>query len=50
MSIENETSQTQQSEDTGEKLTVAENVIVTAKILGGFALLGLTLWALDFWV
>jgi hypothetical protein len=34
---------------TPRKLTFAENVIVTIKILVGFALLGVALWAVEFW-
>ncbi len=31
------------------KLTFAENLIVTIKILAGFGLLGLVLWGIDRW-
>ncbi|MBZ5727491.1 MAG: hypothetical protein LAP87_21150 [Acidobacteriia bacterium] len=34
---------------TPPKLTFAENVIVTIKILVAFALVGVALWAVDFW-
>ena len=32
------------------KVTFAENVIVTIKILGGFALLGTALWGIELWI
>lgn len=32
------------------KVTFAENVIVTIKILVGFALLGAALWRIDLWI
>lgn len=31
------------------KLTFAENVILTIKILGGFGLLGAALWGISLW-
>ena len=32
------------------KPTLAENTIVTIKILAGFGLLGTAIWAIDLWV
>jgi hypothetical protein len=32
------------------KVTFAENVIVTMKILVGFALLGTALWGIELWI
>ena len=32
------------------KLTFAENIIVTIKVLVGFALLGAALWGIELWI
>jgi hypothetical protein len=32
------------------KMTVAENVILTIKVLVGFGLVGAALWGINFWI
>lgn len=32
------------------KMTFAENVVLTIKLLGGFGLAGAALWGLDLWI
>jgi hypothetical protein len=38
-----------QSSQAPRKMTVAENVILTIKVLAGFGLLGLALWGISAW-
>ena len=44
-----EESTTSQDEHTPRKLSVAENVILTIKVLVGFAVLGAALWGITVW-
>ncbi|HVW85665.1 MAG TPA: hypothetical protein VHB50_13340 [Bryobacteraceae bacterium] len=36
--------------DKPRKLTAAENAILTIKVLAGFGLLGIALWAIELWL
>lgn len=47
--VEPEKVQPQIDRHAPRRLTLAENVTLTLKLLGGLALLGAALWAIDLW-